>query len=208
MKKQFILFDFDGVIADTLDLAYEIELNLCPQLKQEEFSLRFNGNINDWEDPINYHSDDCDHNAIDFWSELIPRMLTETQIFPGMQNVIAQLEQHYTLIIISSSITSPIQQFLEKHTFGSHFDWVMGNDLHKSKVEKIKMVFDKYDITAEQCIFITDTVGDMKEANKMDVPAIAVTWGFQSREMLEKGPYTRIVDQPSDILKAVAERFA
>ena len=163
MKKSFILFDFDGVIADSFRPAFEIQKMIYPHLTEDIYRKRFEGNINDWEEPINVHTEECRHD-IDFFTEYIPRMKKEVQIVPGMKEVVFELEKSYTLVVISSTITSPIQEFLEGHDLANHFAQIMGNDVHKSKVKKMKMVFEKYGVAAKDCIFITDTLGDIHEA--------------------------------------------
>ena len=206
MAKKLILFDFDGVIADSFQPAYEIHKMICPHLTKNIYRKRFEGNINDWEEPINVHTEECRHD-IDFFTEYIPRMKNEVKIVPGMKEIIIELEKNYTLIVISSTITSPIQEFLDVHDLANHFAQVMGNDVHKSKVEKMKMVFDKYNVDAKDCVFITDTLGDMHEAEKMKVGAIGITWGFHTPETLLRGKPFRLVGKPSDLLAAIADYF-
>jgi phosphoglycolate phosphatase-like HAD superfamily hydrolase len=48
----------------------------------------------------------------------------------------------------------------------------------------------------------------MEEASAADVGAIGVTWGWHSRETLEKGKPFRIVDSAADIPGAVSDYFA
>ncbi len=84
----------------------------------------------------------------------------------------------------------------------------MGADVHKSKVEKIKMVFEKYSIGPKDCIFITDTLGDMREAEKTGIDAIGVTWGFHKIETLEQGEPFRLVETPPALATAIADYFA
>ncbi len=206
MKKYYILFDFDGVIADSFQPAFEIQKTICPQLTKDLYRQRFERNINDWEEPINGHTKECRHD-IDFFTEYIPRMKNEVQIVPGMKEVLIKLEEHHTLIIVSSTITSPIQEFLERHGVINHFAQVMGNDIHTSKVEKIKMVFEQYHVAAKDCVFITDTLGDMREAKKMRVGSIGVTWGFQTAETLLRGKPFRLVEKPDKLLTAVNDYF-
>jgi len=134
-------------------------------------------------------------------------MKSEVPLVSGMKEVIIELEKQYTLVVISSTITSPIEAFLETHDLMSHFARVMGNDVHKSKVEKIKMVFDEYGIEAKQCVFVTDTLGDMREAARMDVGSIGVTWGFQFSETLQKGNPFMLVDNPSDLSGVIRSYF-
>jgi len=204
--KKFILFDFDGVIADSFRPAFEIQKKICPHITEDTYRKRFEGNINDWEEPINVHTKECRHD-IDFFKEYIPRMKKEVQIVPGMREVIVELEKNYALIVISSTISSPIQEFLEGHGLANHFAQIMGNDVHASKVEKIKMVLDKYGVGPKDCVFITDTLGDMHEAEKMSVGAIGVAWGFHAPETLLRGKPFRLVEKSNDLLAAVSDYF-
>ena len=48
MKTRYILFDFDGVIADSYAPAFEVQKMICPHLTEEVYRKRFEGNINDW----------------------------------------------------------------------------------------------------------------------------------------------------------------
>ncbi|MBU1557930.1 HAD hydrolase-like protein [Patescibacteria group bacterium] len=141
--KKYILFDFDGVIVDSFQVAFGVTKKICPHLTENQYKKRFEGNINDWEEPVNLHTKECRHD-IDFFGEYIPLLKKEAQIVPGIKKVILELEKKYELVVISSTITSPILDFLESSNLVSHFNWVMGNDVHKSKVEKMKMVFSKY----------------------------------------------------------------
>jgi phosphoglycolate phosphatase len=206
MRNQFILFDFDGVIADSFWLALEVTQVICPHLTDSLYRKRFEGNINDWEGPEQGHTGECQH-SIDFFDAYIPRMKEEVMIVPGIKEVVALLGKKYTLIVISSTITSPIQEFLEKYSLSQYFVQIMGNDVHKSKVEKIRMVFGKYNITAQDCVFITDTLGDMRESAEMQVGAIGVTWGFHKPETLRKGNPFCLVEKPNELALSVSKYF-
>ncbi len=126
----------------------------------------------------------------------------------GMNEVIAQLATTYTLIVISSTLTAPIQKLLDRNDLGKYFVEILGNDVHTSKVEKIKMVFKKYDVGPKDCVFITDTLGDLHEAEHMAVGAVAVTWGFHTPETLQKGKSFKLVSTPQELIFAVEEYFA
>ena len=57
-------------------------------------------------------------------------------------------------------------------------------------------------------IFITDTLGDIREAAQVAIPAIGVTWGFHPRARLEKGNPLVIVDTPKELYEKVSEFFS
>ncbi|OGZ06520.1 MAG: hypothetical protein A2942_04910 [Candidatus Lloydbacteria bacterium RIFCSPLOWO2_01_FULL_50_20] len=206
MKKPFILFDFDGVIADSFLPAFEVQKMICPEVTEDAYRKRFEGNINDWEEPVNVHTEKCRHD-IDFFTEYIPRMKKGVRIVSGMKEVIVELGGNYSLVVVSSTITSPIREFLETHDLASHFMQIMGNDVHKSKIEKIKMIFERYGVGPNDCVFITDTLGDMREAQRVDVVAIGVTWGFHAPETLLRGEPFRLVEKPNDLLSVVSDYF-
>lgn len=207
MKTNFILFDFDGVIINSFASAFEVNKMICPHITEDDYRRRFDGNINDADNILSYHTENCRHD-IDFFKEYIPRMKKETGVISGMAEVIKQLAEKYALIIISSTITSPIQEFMKDHGLDKYFIEIMGNDVHTSKVEKIKMVFLKYKTSSEKCIFITDTLGDMREANEAGVGAIGVVWGFQKPETLLRGSPFRIVQGPEELPVAVSDYFS
>ncbi len=204
MKNKFILFDFDGVIADSFKIAFETAQVRCPAITEVDYRKKFEGNINEVRPLETFHNGDCNHD-LDWFNLYIPRMKSECRLFAGMKEIILTLEREYRLIIISSTLTFPIEEFLSLNDMREHFDWVLGNDVHKSKVEKIRMVFEKYKVDAKDCLFITDTLGDMEEATKMDVPSIGVTWGFCTSETLIRGNPLILVDTPKELEKAISE---
>ena len=206
MKTKFILFDFDGVIADSFDLAFDTAKTICPTITKVDYQKRFEGNIHDVKHPEIFHNDECRHD-LNWFDIYVPKMKERAKLFPRMKEIIFELEKEYMLIIVSSTITFPIEEFLTLHNFRDHFDWVMGSDVHKSKVEKIKMVFEKYKAEAKDCVFITDTLGDIHEAEKMGVPSIGVTWGFCTPETLQQGKLLKLVDTPDELKDAIIEYF-
>lgn len=207
--KKFVLFDFDGVIADSYSIAFETSRKKCVHITEEEYREAFNGNVHDRHRALmeRVHGPECRHDT-DWFSEFVPAFEERAHLFEGMREVIEKLSHGYILIIVSSTITSPIQGFLEKHHIGRYFSEVMGADIHTSKVEKIKMIFEKYDTGSSECVFITDTLGDMREAEEAGVGSIGVSWGFHHRETLEEGKPYAIVDTPAEIPASIRAYFA
>jgi len=176
---------------------------VCPHITEDEYRKRFEGNINDWQEPL--HTSEC-RSDVDFFKEYASRT-KDIKPVRGILEVIKNLERAYTLIIISSTITDPIQEFLERYGAAQYFTQIMGNDVHASKVEKIKMIFSKYGASSNQYVFITDTLGDMKEASRMGIGTVGVGWGFQSKETLLGGNPFRIVESPEELLTVIPTYF-
>src|SRR3989338_9525959 len=94
----------------------------------------------------------------------------KTPPVPGIVPAIRDLANRYGLFVISSSRSEPIREYLRRQDIGSVFADVMGGDVHRSKVEKMKLVLVKYGTAATNCLFVTDTLGDLEEATRAGGP--------------------------------------
>ncbi len=90
-----------------------------------------------------------------------------------------------------------------KENIKKYFSDILGTDVHKSKIVKIKSLLEKYNIKPENAVFITDSLGDILEGNECGVKSIGVTWGIHHRETLEKGNPIIIIHSPMDLLTTV-----
>ena len=204
MEKKIILFDFDGVIVDSFQAAFRVSKVVDRNITEESFRSLFNGNINDWKKGLS--KEEVRRADEEFFGRYLPT-LKQARVFPGMEKVIAELGKKYTLLIISSTISSQIRTFMERNKIAEHFNDIMGNDVHEDKTEKIKMIFEKHGARSENYVFITDTLGDMKEASKAGIISIGVSWGFQKKENLLKGKPFSIAGKPKELLRIISDYF-
>lgn len=206
MNTTFVLFDFDGVIVDSYAPAFEVHKMKCPHVTEADFERRFEGNINEYDIQAEQHTPEC-RLDLDFFEHYLPKMDRITLV-PGMDHVIAKLARDHSLVIISSTLTLPIRSMLERFGIAQYFRDILGNDTHHSKVEKMRMVFDTYGVSPASCVFITDTLGDLREATHAGVGSIGVTWGFHTEETLHTGAPFTIIRNPAEMISAVEAYFA
>lgn len=192
------MFDFDGVLIDTLPACYRINSEQNNDLELEEYKSFFNGNIHDSKrkngEPRKYHPD---------FFELYDTYTRELKVPDVLKNIVKELSNQYILAIVSSTVTKSIEDILTREGIKEYFDSVLGADIHTSKVVKIKSILEKYNVDARESVFITDTLGDIKEAKECNVASIAVTWGFHDKENLKKGDPAQIIDDPQDLISAI-----
>lgn len=212
MEKKFVLFDFDGVIADSFAVASALAKRVCKENTPERYRSAFEGNIYDSieiEKPGGKrpdHGDDCAHD-LDWWDEY-EKAFTTVHPFDGIPAVLKQLHESYRFIIVTSGHRKFIEPFLSAHGLLGLFEDILDVDVHTHKTKKIEMIFNKYGITASDCVFVTDTLGDLREAAHHSMGTIACSWGFHSHETLSQGLPFRIVDSPKEIPDAVGDYFA
>lgn len=202
-RKKTILFDFDGVMVNSFEPAFEVSKSLRPWMNftEDDYRSRFEGNI--FEESL---KTDKEKVADERFFEIYIPKLFKLPVIPGIPKALAALAENYRLIVISSTISSPIREWLIKHNLAQYFTQIMGADVRKSKIEKIKMIFKKYKIKATDCVFITDTLGDLREAREAGVNSLAVTYGFHSRKVLERGEPAGFIGKPEN-LPSVVEKY-
>lgn len=192
-----ITFDFDGVIGNTYQIHFKICQEIFKSLTEKEF--------------IDYHKGNVFRSKIMVWN---PQKLqyfnkkqkeefTKKHLFP-LKNVIKKLSQNCQLFIISSSIDTNIKHFLKLGKLDQYFKQIYGAKTHRSKVKKFKMIFGQHNLKADECLFVTDTVGDIKEAGKVKIKTIAVTWGYHSTELLKEQKPDFLAEKPTDLLKIIS----
>ncbi len=204
---RFVLFDFDGVIADSFSAAYKTANTYCTHKTEESYKKQFETNI--WESENDLVTGDhsaCKHD-LNWWETFVPIFESESTLFPHMDEVVRKLAGQYRMVIISSSVKHAIESFLKKHGLEDCFEEILDSDVHRSKRVKIDMVFEKYGVDASTCIMVTDSKGDVDEARDRGVDSIGVTWGYNGRAPLMAANPWRIIELPVEIPNAVNEFF-
>ena len=204
-NNRIIIFDFDGVIVDSFQTALEAQkiVRSGMDFSEDDYRKLFEGNV--FEEQV--RADKASKEKFDlqkFFDIYLPRFF-ELPAIEGIREALNELSKKYKLIIISSTTSEPISEWLRRRELMENFTEVMGGDVHQSKIEKIKMVFEKYGVGTSDCILITDTLGDLLEANHVGIGSLAVTYGFHGQELLQKGNPAGFIREPRGILETVEE---
>ena len=64
-------------------------------------------------------------------------------------------------------------------------------------------IIEALQVEKEECLYIGDSEVDVETARRAGVTGIGVTWGFRSRDVLEKAGADYMVDTPQELLKIV-----
>ena len=201
--RKLFLFDFDGVLADSLDLYAEavarcLERIGTPIVKnREDYLALFEGNF--------YES--MAARGVDLAAfaqaakEILPGIdYGAMKPFDGLIPVLDSLQKDHLLAVISSNGSRTIRRMLERFGFDPYFEEVLGSDFLFSKKDKIDYALAKYGIPPERTFYIGATTGDIVEARAAGVRTVAVTWGWHSRERLVAAHPDFLVETPEVLL--------
>jgi phosphoglycolate phosphatase-like HAD superfamily hydrolase len=205
---KLLIFDFDGTIADTLPTSFELLKKMAPK-----YNVKMPQTYPAYQKLMEFSVPQI------LWRLRIPpfklkkliqenqqlgiELLKKCQPFPGIPEALATLSQKYTLTIATSNFSSAVQEFLAHYTLTSYFSDVLGTDTHKDKAVKMKMLMKKFEATPSQTLVITDSLRDLKDAQKVRAITLAVSYGIHSRQTLSSLHPTFIVDSPAELIKTL-----
>ncbi|KEI72303.1 HAD family hydrolase [Endozoicomonas elysicola] len=200
--KTVLIFDMDGVIADSWEACYPCCKNFMvslnqPQLCSQEAILRlfednFMTSLTRIIDPTDIQSE----SFLQLARELNEAM-TLAPCFSGIKSVLKTLSKDHSLYLVTANFTLAAQTFLNNHQLDCFIE-VMGADQSFSKVEKIRSIAKQH--TDRSVYYIGDTLGDMIEGRAAGVQTVAAGWGWHDAPTLSKGSPDYFIEQPEELL--------
>ena len=200
MNKKLVIFDFDGVLADTLEFSFKIHKDLNGNLTWEKFQDFSTGNFHEG---MNKAVQDESYVIPPNFYQFYEKNLLIISIQDIIRDTIFQLKENYILSIVSSTDSIYISNFLKKEKILDYFSDILGTDVDRNKTVKINNLLKKYNILSKNAVFITDSLGDIIEANECKIKSIGVTWGLHDKKDLERGKPNVIIDDPRFLLETI-----
>lgn len=199
-----VIFDFDGIIADTEPIHY----------KSFQEVLKPLGLGYSWEEYVNKYIGYDDRDAfrevfraagkeldaeylavlINQKAELFEKIVQQgVTAYPGVISLICEMKGRVPLALCSGALLSDILPILDTMSIGDAFDvLVTADDVEESKpdpqsyllaVQRLAEVFPEKDITAECCIAIEDTPTGIESALNAGIRVLAVTNSYDADKL-------------------------
>jgi len=200
--KNVLIFDYDGVLVDSLELFMKHFIFAC---KKEGFS-----NVSSKNDFLKLYEKNMYESMFDlgmskenilnivyYMRDQLLKNQAKLDVFPGIKKVLPYLSRDNILVVVTSNDTDVVKSFLKSYNV-DFFDEIFGSDKDASKTAKIKKIKTLFD--ADRYFYIGDTVGDIVEGKLADVKTVAVSWGWHPREKLLKAKPDFLIDDPSELI--------
>ena len=204
-----IIFDFDGTLADTIDILLSITNRLSAEFgfksatKEELAQL---SNLTAWQ-ILKYSGI-----SIFKFPLLIRRLKAELrseiphiQLFSGIKEVLLELKNlGFQLGIITSNSRENVLESLEINGLQDTFAFIdSGSTFGKHKV--INRWLRKEHINREQVVYVGDEVRDIDAAKKTGIKIIAVSWGFNSQQTLAAQNPDFLIERPQELIEIMSQ---
>lgn len=189
--KHFI-FDFDGVISDSYQLAIEkfneIRNEFYPQLPKVEtkhdMTIVYAGSLktclNKWigqegtKDFFNIHS------------KRMQDLSDDIKPIQGILRVLNTFDKN-KISIVTSSYSEAVRKILSKdNSFNKNIIYkIAGRELHKSKTEKIIEILNELKLKKEDIVYVGDLESDILYCKDVPIDIISVGYGYHPSDYLK-----------------------
>lgn len=198
-----IIFDFDGVIADSTELFVDVFHKIAEDQKtglsrEQVKNLLQNKTTTELIESfkLNIFQKTLLLNKV---RKLIEEQTENFRIVSNMKDVLAKLSKKgINLVLVTSNTESVVNRVFEKY-FITYFDEKYFKSGLTDKDKVLSKLAEKYSGT--KIFYIGDEVRDVEASKTAGVKSVAVTWGFNSKELLEKSEPDFLFTHPREILK-------
>lgn len=212
MKYKLVLFDLDGTLLDTLeDLGAAVNAALksrgFPQHTQEAFRGMVGHGVRNLvaqalPEPLQQDDQLIDDCLADFMAYYTAHIADKTTAYPGMQELVKELNAASVRLAIASNKFQDGTETLVNQFFpGIPFVAVLGNRPGfplKPDPEIVGEVLRKSGLAREEAVMVGDSATDMKTAENGGIRSIAVTWGYR---VLDRTPDRPTVSSAEELRK-------
>lgn len=200
---KYIVFDFDGTLANTFDLIKTIAID-----EYSEYDVDLELFKNEGAKGMLKKLD------IPRWK--LPRMILnvttklrnskDIKLFPGIVDLLHTLKKDYKIGILSSNSKEIINDTLKEYNIENLFEFVYSESSLFGKHVVLKRMCSKQNIDPLEVVYVGDEDRDIIAAKKVKIKIIAVTWGFNSKAKLSKEKPDYLVDLPMQIIEVISQK--
>lgn len=203
-----VIFDYDGVLADTLDDLIRFGQKACNQLGVKHVVTKDDiSNLEVMSFATYGRACEVPEHLIDEFVKISLNLFAEKEsppaIFDGLSEVIKYLSAKHKIAIVTTNSSQNVHAFLTQHGLGSLVHAVYGVDTPGSKAQKISIARERFVENGEAVFMIGDALSDVRAAKEAGVTSIAVTWGHQSLETLLRGKPDNVVNLPYELIQSI-----
>ena len=211
-KTKLVIFDFDGVISDSIEVMFKNMQKLFPGLTWEEFQEGTRSPIKERDEYFaEHHKPVSNKHAEEIQKQYAKEKLTSSLIHKGIKMTIKDLSKKYFLAINTNARAANLNPILHEAELHKYFDVIEPGGTSRTKVDKSESIMSELGVSPIDSLFVTDTTGDVMDAEEAGMPTIAVTWGVHTRIDFEGGEVgdgvIAIVESSDELYDAISDHF-
>ena len=201
---KYVVFDFDGSLADTIDLSIRLYNKVAPEYNCKTVDpadryLLASRNPKELMHEAGITGIKLTKLVLHVRKEL-GRHIHETEPAPGIIPALEEIRgAGYRLGVLTSNSRENVDRFCNNNFKPGTFDFIYSGRNIFGKDRVIRRMLDRENIAVDRVVYVGDETRDIEACKKARVPVIAVCWGLSRREPLASLHPDRIADKPEEL---------
>ena len=201
---KYIVFDFDGTLVDTIDMAINIFNKIAHEynLKQIEEEDRIALTTQKPKDLMKIY-EVTQLKVVLLLLRIRKEMgknLSDLKIVSDIKETLQELKQSgFRLGILTSNSKNNVGIFLENNCLADIVDFIYSGKSLFGKDKVMKSMLEQEKISKDEIIYVGDEIRDIEASRKVGIPIISVSWGLNTREILESFKPDLMAHTPKDL---------
>ena len=206
-----IIFDLDGTLLNTIDdLGYACNVALeqtgYPTHPIADYPRMVGNGINNLIRRALPESERTEENVLRVRAHFVPyydaHNCDYTRPYEGIPELLATLKEQGHQLAVASNKYQAATEKIVNHFFPGIFDVILGEREGIDRKPNPQIVYDINDqmVNDKMVLYLGDSLVDRDTAANANVPFVACSWGFVSRDTLMENGVGRIIDKPEELL--------
>ncbi|UFU01083.1 HAD hydrolase-like protein [Radiobacillus kanasensis] len=204
---KYVLFDFDGTLADSRNVFISAWNQLSDEyrfkkIRHEDLDELRGMTIKERSKRLNFPMVKMPV-VLSKLYQCYQKSIDDILLYDGVKELLETLEKEgYQLAVLSSNKEDVIKAFLQKHQINSIPTIVCSSKIF-GKDRLMKKFMRDHKVRASQILYIGDEHRDIVACRKTGIKVAWVSWGYDSMEVVKREKPDFIVNKPEDILQII-----
>ncbi len=208
MQKSVVIFDFDGTISDTLESIINIMNELADKFGFQKIK----------EEEVEYlrgkrPQEILKHLGISLFKlpfvirrarkkikSHIAILSTSVDILPILKIL---RENGCQIGILTTNTTENVRAFLDANNLMNQFDFIYAARNIFGKDRTLSKIIKDRKLSRSDVYFVCDEIRDVQAGKKAGITTVAVSWGYNTKDVLLKESPDYVIDSPLELEKIV-----
>lgn len=200
---EYIIWDFDGVLCDSLEIAFKTHNEICAKYNKEIIvrdKMQYMNLVNSKQGLSTL----LDKEELEQYFSKHRNGMYKRRYELKMFNDTMKIIQETTVpsIIITATYEKLVKDVLTNNSYKCKiFKYIVGREMGATKTERLKYLSKKINIDKDKIVYIGDSLTDVEFCNNQNIKMIAVSYGYCPKNLLVNQKIEAICDTPQELKK-------
>lgn len=207
---KYIIFDFDGTLADSTDVFIKAWNLFAPKYRYDPIDIE--GVIATKHMSLSQRAREY-HFPMHKLPLIMPKVyryfkenVKDVKLFKGIKEMLNGLAaEGYQIVVLSSNAKENIELLLKQEGVVSVSEVLTSSRIF-GKDTVLKKFMRQNQVTPDQILYVGDELRDIQACNKVNIPFMWVSWGIDGFDLVEKENPKFVAHKPEEISEILIEK--